>query len=284
VVNRLIGVLSAVLMLAANATLVHRDLLPGWLAGDPPQPDDLPAVTGVQRRVQTAIFNAEGRAVGRAFTTSVVVEDQLQVRSLTVLYPIALPGGLLTPAVKVDTDLQYRLADGLLDELRMTIRGLPNQGIAIKGELIEPDQFACTLQAGALRTGMLFDAGATRALGDVVRPFVRLPGLYVGRTWRLQLLDPLSRILPGMRPNQMLTESELVRVTRQETIVHRGQPVETFVVETRRMRAWATRDGQVLRQEIELPVLGRLTLLDEPFNEAIYTRCRNMPVDGPDDE
>ena len=36
-------------------------------------------------------------------------------------------------------------------------------------------------------------------------------------------------------------------------------------------------DGRVLRQEVELPILGRLTLRDEAFDEAAYKAAKQYP-------
>jgi hypothetical protein len=72
----------------------------------------------------------------------------------------------------------------------------------------------------------------------------------------------------------LIEEPEVARVTRTEVIQHCGQGVEAFVVEAPRLRAWVRADGTVLRQEIELlPLLGRLVLRDEPFDEAAYERA-----------
>ncbi len=65
----------------------------------------------------------------------------------------------------------------------------------------------------------------------------------------------------------MATSSVLVRVTGTESIEHNGRVVEAFRVEADRAVAWVTSDGRVLRQEVDLPLLGRLTLIDEPFDQ-----------------
>lgn len=271
--NRWIGIVCAALMLGANATLFLRDILPGWLAGDPP------TVTALQkeqreRRTQIAIFDAENRLVGRSWTITESEGDFLTVTSKTLLHPIRLPHGVATPQLRVDTVLDYRLEDGLLSDLLMKIHGLP-MAVVVRGGFMPPDEFACKWRIGRQTGGeFVLDAETTRALGDVLRPFGRLPGLHVGRTWRLQLLNPLARVVPDLREVGLLEEPELVRVTRTETITHRGRPVEVFVVEAHRLRAWVARDGTILRQEVEVPLLGKLTMRAEPFDEKAYERAR----------
>ena len=59
----------------------------------------------------------------------------------------------------------------------------------------------------------------------------------------------------------------LVRVTAKETIQHQSQAVECFRVEAPQLVAFVTSDGQVLRQEIEVPMFGRFVILSEPFDK-----------------
>jgi hypothetical protein len=272
--NRWIGIVCALFMLGANTTLFVRDILPRWLAGNPPELDDLSHGTGPERRVQTGIYNADRELVGRNWWISKVQGEFLNVTSLTMLYPINLPNGMATPRVRIETQLRYQTQDGFLGELVLTIRGLP-AAIVLRGELVPPDEFACKWWLGYVERGhFVLDAQATRAIGDVLRPFTRLPGLYVGRTWRVQLLDPLSRIVPGLQAEEFLGDAEFVRVVRTETIEHLGRPVEAFVVEAARTRAWVAPQGDVLRQEVELPFLGKLTLYDEPYDDAAYREAK----------
>jgi len=281
--NRWIGIVCTILMVSANATLLVRDVLPGWLAGNPPEPDDLhdgvvSRGIGVERCAQIGIFNAAGRNVGRSWTISSRQSGLLNIASTTTLHAIALPNGVATPPVRIDTQLKYREEDHLLNELFMSIRGLP-LGVVLRGEFVPPDAFACKWQVGPRQRGKFaIDARATRAMGEVIRPFGRLPGLYVGRAWRLQLLDPLSHMLPGLRPNDLLADYELVRVTRTETVAHQGRSVEVFVVEGRRMCGWVTRDGEVVRQEVELPLVGKLILASEPFDRNAYQNAKQWPT------
>ncbi|MGD8451109.1 MAG: hypothetical protein PVJ57_04770 [Phycisphaerae bacterium] len=282
--NRWIGILCTLFMLSANTTLFVRDILPGLLAGDPPELDDLSLEAGTTRRIQTGVFNARDENIGRSWTVSFMQAGLLNVTSCTRLNPITLPNGLTTPGARIDTELRYRVDDGLLDSMSMSIRGLP-VGVTMHGDFIPPDEFACCWRLGKVQRGTFrLSADATRALGDVLRPFTRLPGLYVGRTWRLHLLDPLAQVVPGLRNNDLLAEPILVRVTGTEMIEHRGQQLEVFVVEARRTRAWVDQQGNVLRQEIDVPLLGRLTLRDEPFDDEVFQEARVWSPDASEEE
>lgn len=184
--NRWIGILCVLFMLSANTTLFMRDILPGWLAGDPPELDDL-CGAAPPREVQTGIFYMRGRLVGRTWTIShvqgrILDSDRqtvqgriLDIESRTMLYPIMLPNGMATPQVRIETRLRYRSEDGLLDELVMSIRGLP-AGVVLRGEMIA-DEFACSCKVGPrLEKSFRLDAEATPALGDVLHRFAGCPG------------------------------------------------------------------------------------------------------------
>ena len=85
----------------------------------------------------------------------------------------------------------------------------------------------------------------------------------------MELVNPLSGLVPDWGVRNMSTNGLLVRVTKTETIEHRGASVEAFVVEAEGIRAWVTPAGRVIRQEFELPLLGTLLLVEEPFDSTL---------------
>lgn len=276
-INRWIGITSAALMLLANGTLVFKDLVPTWLAGDPP-PNDLQLLgAGEKRYVQVGIYDERNACVGTSWTVSHVSGTLLTVHSWTLLRPLRLPGDTRTPQIRVHTVLTYQMTSGL-DTLRIDVAGLP-MPLTFSGEFVPPDDFPCNWRFGTQSGSFVLTADATRALGDVIRPFDRLPGLYVGQTWRLRLFDPLEHMMPRWGGMDLSGQSVLVHVTGKETIEHGGRSVETFRVETRGAVAWADGDGRVLRQVVEVPLLGKLRLEDEEFVEEDFRAAMNMAFD-----
>jgi len=269
--NRWIGILALFGMLAANAELIFHDLVPVWLAGDPPRNEMASFQSGDQRRSQVGIFDSDGRSVGRAWTVAEAVGSMFHVRFWTILHPIALPNGLVTPEVRINTDLTYQKDTGL-DMLDIKVYGLAPLTISLKGEFIPPDTFPCVWQVGDQQGRYILPAGATRALGDVIRPFDRLPGLYVGQSWRLKLFNPLSQLMPGLQGEEISLDTVLVRVTARERIEHRAALVDVHRVEADGVVAWVDTEGRVLRQLVELPLTGWLTLIDEPFDPYAFRR------------
>ena len=58
-----------------------------------------------------------------------------------------------------------------------------------------------------------------------------------------------------------------MRVTAREAIEHHGEDVECFRIETEQTVAWADDDGHIIRQEVTIPLLGRWTMIDEPYDD-----------------
>ncbi len=266
--NRWIGILTAFAMILANAAIFWRDVWPNWLAGDPPPSEAFTLGQGEERLAQVGIYRADGGLVGRSWTRASrkAAGGLVIVLTTTVLEPLTLPGGLTSPRVRVETELTYRNQQNYIDELDFRMHGLPVV-VHLRGEAMPDGGFPLEWQVGSQRGSAVLDSQAPAALGDVIRPFDRLPDLYVGRTWKLDLLDPLEQLMPQLKQTGLAPEAVLIRVTDRTWIEHGGQPVEVFLVEGGGAKAWVARDGRVLRQEVNVPLLGALVLLEEPFDD-----------------
>lgn len=284
--NRWIGIVSAAGMILANAALLSRDVLPDWRAGDPPPSEPLLLEPGESRQVQVGIHHADGRRLGTSWTCSrrPGADGIVMVTNTTVLDPIPLAGRVATPRVRIEMNLTYRSDEARVDEMKFTIVGL-SQPVSIHAETMLSGEFPCKWQIGPQEGKVMLDAQAPVLLGDAIRPFDRLPDLYVGRSWHLKLLDPLAHILPELKTSGLSLETTLVQVTRHEELEHGGQQVDTLVVEGAGATAWVAHDGRVLRQEVTLPLIGRLVLLDEPYDDdarrnAVHARGLSDPPDA----
>ncbi|MBK8269008.1 MAG: hypothetical protein IPK83_12165 [Planctomycetes bacterium] len=125
-------------------------------------------------------------------------------------------------------------------------------------------EFACIAQVGDMTQTMALDGEVSRYLGDSLRPFTHLKGLRIGQTWRLRLIDPIALL----RGSSVEFTTRLVKVVARETIEHGGEKVDCFRIETDGAVAWSNDAGQVLRQEVQVPLLGRWVITDEPFDDA----------------
>lgn len=267
--NRWIGILLFALMASANVGLFLHDVLPRLTAGVPPTPQVITLKPGEIRWVQTGIFDARGRSVGRSWTRVHRGPTVSTHELYTYLDRILLPGTTLPP-IHVQMKLTYQKNQDVVDDLRMHLFGLPFV-VQLEGGLVS-SEFPIIWKFGQQQGQFILDAQATKALGDALRPFERLPDLEVGQSWRLELLNPLTGLIPGVRDAGIDLSGVLVRVTRREMIEWHDEKVETLRVEAPNTVGWVTPDGRVLRQEVDVPLLGKLVIIDEPFNETVYRR------------
>ncbi len=265
---RWFGVVVVAFWLAAMSALFYRDIWPHWAAGDPPQQMPDPNAEGENRQFQSGIHSKRGR-VGTSWVRFYDREDTMLIHSQTVL-----DGLPLLPPLLVDSELTYA-RDGKLDTLKIQITGAPLR-LEFNGENYGMD-FSCELITGPGpndRLGFKLDATAAATMSEALRPFTLLKGLFVGKTWRIRLINPL----PVLRGEDAEFEAYLVRVTAREAIEHRGQTAECFRIESRGLRAWANDEGRVLLQEVRLPLFGVLSIRQEPYDDrarlAAVTRVR----------
>lgn len=247
------------LWLGTTAGLIYRDVWPHWVAGAPPVQMPPPGGDKVLRRFQSGIFSSRGR-VGTSWVVFDSSGSNTLVHTLT-----ALDGLPLLPPITVDSKLTYA-ETGKLDSIDMRILGAPIR-LEFRGEDYGMD-FSCELITGPGpqdRFGFKLDAAAAATVNEALRPFTLLKDLHVGKTWRMRLINPL----PVIRGGDAELEAFLVRVTAKETIVHNGERVECFRIESRNVRAWAGPDGLVLVQEVDLPIFGTLTIRQESYDERM---------------
>ena len=81
---------------------------------------------------------------------------------------------------------------------------------------------------------------------------------------------PLGQLLPGLDAAGLDLDSVLITVTGREIIDHHDAKIEAYIVEGGGARAWVASDGRVLRQEVNLPLVGQITLRDEPYDELAF--------------
>jgi hypothetical protein len=253
--HRCIGLFLGITWIFAMSALIQRDVLPFWLAGESPR-QAFP-----EGKYQIAILNDAGRRVGSTWVTTSKITSLSTVHSITVL-DLRSAVGLIPFAnrVMLENNLSFG-AEGELTEFTFILQGPGFPLVNISGERYGRD-FACTAKIGSHTTTIPFDAQLSEYIGESMRPFTHLRNLHVGQSWRLRTVDPFALV----KGQTLEFTSELAKVTRKETISHQGDKRDCFRIETRGATAWADASGLILRQEVSIPVLGRWTMLDEPFD------------------
>lgn len=260
--NRALGTLVTLTWLLAMGALINRDILPFWQTQEPPSQDIPPG------RLQVAISNQQGRQIGTTWVTTTPVASYTLVVSTTQLSVGALPGlSAVGGELFVETELTYA-ADQTLDEFSLKLESGALSAVVSGARY--GNEYACTATVGSITRTLSFDGELSSLLGDSLRPFTYLEGLRVGQSWRLHLIDPLALL----KSQSLEFTTQLVRVTRREMIEHAGRAVECFRIETDGTVAWADDDGRILRQEVQIPFLGKWVISAEPFDEPSYERAK----------
>jgi len=248
---RLSNIAILVFWLASMTWLVARDVLPNYLADEPP---GIAAIIQQGPKVyRSRILDAAGRQLGFSEITVRPLQDALRVSSQSELqYPVL---GRLA-RLRITSALVYDQR-GRLEQFDLDVFGLP-MPVSVRVENFGVD-FSAEMKIGLFRKQVIFDARTAQRLSQMLQPFFMLPDLYVGKAWRIWMFDPLT-------PNQF--QPVLVKVTGREPIRHGERTVLAFRIEgPNGLTAWADEQGRVLRQELTLPLLGRITIVDDSTAE-----------------
>ena len=259
-----VGGFVIVLFWAASMTwLVWHDVWPVLTAGDPP--DVMVGAGPAGSGWQVGIYNKYDQRIGTAWSAC-----QGPLGRTDIIF-LKLPPAVDRLRIRIESQFTEQ---GQLDDFELKVQGL-EVPVDIRGERF-PSVYGFTVTAGPLKESFKINASDAGLIGDVFRPFTALPGLEVGRSWRMQVVNPVA-VVTGL--GRRFTPI-LVRVTRRETITtFDDRSVSCLVVEAPGVKAWVDPDGVVLVQEVELPVGGRITLRDEPFDALAMRNARaTFPV------
>lgn len=262
--SRILGFVIVIAWGVAFTAVVMRDVAPYLRRQEPPQ-GHMPSGD-----YQVGIHDARGRRIGTSWTSLSNQPDMLTVQSSTHLSDLA-PLRALVPVgdLLIDSSFSLSLPERRLTTFDLSLRHDGEEIAKFHGIQVGED-YACTARVGALERTFALDARATSLVSEAVRPFDYLPNLHVGQTWRVRMLDFVALL----RDQTASIAPQLVQVTQRETIEHGGEWIECFRIETNGATAWADTSGRVLLQHVEIPLLGRLEIRDEPFDAGTRNAVR----------
>lgn len=253
--------------------LVWHDIWPNLTAGDPPQAMAPLADGNRPIEYQVGLFDKYGHRTGTAWSTyrhnpgsTPTREDHINFTALPLVGPTF-----------IEIEFEYTL-EAELDAFHLKVwsNALPRSNSVTQAPLrVDGERFASvfgfSVRLGAAVETFKISGADAGLVGDAFRPFGRMVGLHVGQSWRMQVVNPISAVTGlGHR-----FATVLVRVTGREGIADsQGRRVECFVVEARNAKAWVDDTGRVIVQEVDLPVQGRITLRDEPFDESLLSAAK----------
>jgi hypothetical protein len=241
-------------------------VLPTLTAGDPPRVSPADWKNSGNQSTQFAI-TLDGIRIGTIWTiyrvdeTSVLRNDLVWIEYLKGL-PIA--------PLRVTVDSVFT-PDGLLDELTVRLRNDKSRDYTLHGERFHSD-FSFSFETGPQERTFKVPLTDGSLLTGGFNSFSRLAGIKVGQHWRVQVFNPVS-VLTGLGPKFL---SVLVTVTGKESIATKQGTLECFVVESTNGKAWVDGDGEVVKQEIALPISGTLRLeREQEFDQREEAFRRN---------
>lgn len=269
--NRGLGLASIAAMLLANAALFTRDILPGLYAGDPPQSQRIHTDDSTELVQQVGIFLADGLRVGRSWSSARDLGEIIQLSTITVLNAPALGVSAESPELAIYTTIDI-LDQRTVDSIALRVLGL-GFPMRLRGERVSPFEFPCEWEVGPQRGETVLPTQLMNSFGDPFQPFGAPQDVTVGQVWKIQTVSPFS-LMSGDGQAEFDTRAMLVRVAAEEYLEHDGAGLKAFRLESDGVTAWVTRDGWLVKQVIELPIIGRITLLDEPYDRALHNTKR----------
>lgn len=264
--TRAVGWLIVPIWLLAMSWLVARDIVPHWTASNPPpiQPGDWLADGN---RIQFTLSDEFG-PMGAVWTEYLV--DSRSIRRDDLIWIERLPLDLAPVRLTVDSVFT---AEGVLDEFSIHLEtgGASRAAIRLHGERFHSD-FSFTLESGPLEKAFKIPLVEGGLFSGAFHPFGALTNLRVGQRWRMQVVNPLS-MLSGVGSEFIPL---LVEVTGEERVQSSVGDVNCFVIDSPNARAWVDARGNVVAQEMKLPMLGRMRLQREAsFDEKAFLEARN---------
>ncbi len=268
--TRATGFVIVPLWLLAMGWLVMHDILPAWTALDVPAlklTDSMKKGSGNSQHVMTDDVGE----IGRIWTTYLI--DESSIRRDDLIWIDRLPVDVVPLRVTVTSTFT---AAGVLDELTVRIEN-EDHTFELHGERFDTD-FSFKLDTGtpvvkAFKVPLSDGSMITAAFN----PFSTLSDLKVGQRWRVQVFNPVATMMPfGDKFFRMLVE-----VTGEERLRTPWGEKNCLVVESPNARAWVDATGEVIKQELTLPLVGKMTVLREPeFEQEKFVAAKRSQLNS----
>ncbi len=268
-INRMLPVFVVLIWLLSMGWLIQHDVVPGWTAHDIYESDTDGWLTEEKSNAQARIENKYGHRLGTVWSQYRRVESALLRKDV-----IWIDGLQAIPKLRVEMESTFT-SGGVLDSLVMSVFGA-GERVELIGENFS-GHFAFELSIGSERKHRFkVDADMAGIVSDVFRPFPNMPKVEVGDSWRMHVLNPIAAV-SGVGTKLIPL---LVKVTGKEMILSSNGPIDCLVLEAGQARAWVDSNGVVIRQEMDLPVGGTLSIITEAFNQDLLDRALAQKLDS----
>lgn len=239
---RLLGAAIVIFWLVMMGLLVREEILPGMLLDE-----DASYADPLRRRLEPeeslmGIYLGAQR-IGASYTAILPHSDaSFEIQNATTLnHPLLTRQALMEIHSRTSVNSTYALR-----EFQMDIKSPLTESTQIKG-VVRDGSLEVTVQTGAQPPGppRSFPLGGNETLSNGISPFLSMPNLSVGKTWKIHYFNPFAG---GGR------QTMIARVESREPIEWEGREQDAFVVVVDNgrdsYRAWILPDGKVIREEI----------------------------------
>lgn len=250
--------------------LLAHDVWPRWTAKDAPA---LKATEWLRKEGRQSQYDLEdefGR-FGSVWTEYQIDESSMSRSDLIWIFraPPLLAG--FAP-VRIHVDSTYTGA-GVLDEITMRVE-TPHADVELHGERFHSG-YSFKLNSGAIERTLKVPIASGGAITGAFNPLSALTNLQVGDKWNMQVVNPIATVTGIGDPFIPL----LIEVTGEERLSLPDGEHTCTVVEAKGVKAWIDSHGAVQKQELLLPLLGRLIIVRRgEFEETQRNQARSSPL------
>lgn len=296
------------LWVATMTWLVTQKIMPSVLVGNPPERTAILAAQVEDRTVGWQVF-WENQQVGWAWNrtdrlgggaTQIkgrIHFDRLPLRQFVpeMLQSLLTPDNPLPVHIPLDADSTLLFdSEGKLDRIQSSVAFDPQSpSIEVIGVVIDR-KIVLSVRSGGFTYETERPLPKDVMMGDALSPQTRLPGLWEGRKWTVELYSPL-------RPPTDPVEIVQAEVVGRDPIIWAGNSENAWLVVYRgdpgsdvgragkeRTRLWVRDNGIVLQQQVEVfqstLTFRRMTAEEKAELESLYVRELSTSSQGSSDE
>jgi hypothetical protein len=250
--------------------LFAHDVWPRWTAKNPPVLKATDWLRTEGRQSQYDLEDEFGR-FGSVWTEYQL--DQAAMSRSDLIWIFRAPPLLAGFApVRIHVDSTYTGA-GVLDEITMRVE-TPQADVELHGERFHSG-YSFKLDSGPIERTLKVPITSGGAITSAFNPLGALTNLHVGDRWNMQIVNPIATVTGIGDPFIPL----LIEVTGEERLKLPDGERNCTIVEAKGVKAWIDPNGAVQKQELLLPVIGKLTIVRRAeFDEHQRSQARSASM------
>lgn len=270
--TRTTGMFIVPLWVLAMGWLVAHDAWPRWNAKPPPPLEVTDWLLNEGRKSQYTLHDEFG-PMGSVWTEYMI--DQSSILRSDLIFIERVPpmlAGFAPLRIKVEST---HTAEGVLDEITLRLEAAHAE-VLLHGERFHSD-FSFKLESGLIERTFKVPLSSAGLITGAFNPFGSLTKLHVGQRWNMQIVNPIASVA-GVGDSFIPL---MVEVTGEERLITPQGDYNCMVVEASGAMAWVDVRGAVIKQETNIPLIGKLTIWRDPeFDQEKQMAARSAVIVG----